>query len=163
MRKLCLINSTFGDPLEISILSFLALKLSNVRRYSVDDLWCMDRGLGLFAGLNVLPKAAWFTSYSHRITRKSNISFLKSLNKLWKKLGLLSDTTNLDFVAVPYWGKDNVHLENNWSGTRHQALTSILAAIAEDPDSGRRNRSGWSCGSLHRYQRGSPRYALRHS
>ena len=37
-----------------SIFCFLALKLSNIRRYSVDDIWCMDRGLGLFAG--VIPR-----------------------------------------------------------------------------------------------------------
>ncbi|MGK7876076.1 MAG: hypothetical protein AB4426_23090 [Xenococcaceae cyanobacterium] len=49
------------------MLGFVALKLSNVRRYSADDLWCMDRGLGFFAGLNVLPKAAWFSSYAHRV------------------------------------------------------------------------------------------------
>lgn len=118
-----------------SILSFLALKLSNIRRYTTDDLWCMDRGLGLFAGLSVLPKAAWFTSYSHRVTREMNLSFLKSLHVLWRETGLLSDTVNLDFVAVPYWGDDS-HLENNWSGTRHQAISSILAALAEDPESG---------------------------
>ena len=47
-----------------SILCFLALKLSNRRRYPSDDTWCMDRGMGLFAGLNMLPKTAWFTSYS---------------------------------------------------------------------------------------------------
>ncbi len=33
-----------------SILAFIALKASNVRRYSADNLWCMDRGSGLFAG-----------------------------------------------------------------------------------------------------------------
>ena len=60
-----------------SILSFLALKLSNINRYTADDLWCMDRGLGLFAGLNVLPKAAWYTSYSHRVRRKTNLEFLE--------------------------------------------------------------------------------------
>ena len=118
-----------------SILAFIALKLSNVRRYTADDLWCMDRGLGLFAGLNVLPKAAWYTSYSHRVTREMNLSFLKQLNALWIAQGLLSETANLDFVAIPYWG-DEDHLENNWSGTRHQALSSILAAVAHDPDSG---------------------------
>ncbi|MBU0743794.1 MAG: transposase, partial [Gammaproteobacteria bacterium] len=118
-----------------AILSFLAIKLSNVKRYTQDDLWCMDRGCGLFAGLNVLPKAAWFSSYSHRITRDMNISFLRELHKIWQEKGLLSDTTNLDFVAVPYWG-DGSHLENNWSGTRHQALSSVLAAIAQDPESG---------------------------
>ncbi len=38
-----------------SLLSFIALKLSNVKRYSRDEIWCMARGLGLFARLNVLP------------------------------------------------------------------------------------------------------------
>jgi hypothetical protein len=37
-----------------SILCFIALKLSDVRRYSADDIWCMDRGLGLFAGLDLV-------------------------------------------------------------------------------------------------------------
>lgn len=118
-----------------SILSFLALKLSNVRRYTADDVWCMDRGLGLFAGLNVLPKAAWFSSYSHRVTRKMNLDFLKKLHARWQETGLLSDTVNLDFTTIPYWGDDS-HLENNWSGTRHQGLASILAVLAHDPDSG---------------------------
>lgn len=118
-----------------SILAFIALKLSNFRRYTADDLWCMDRGLGLFAGLNVLPKAAWYTSYSHRVTRDMNLSFLRQLHALWKEHGLLSDTAHLDFTTIPYWG-DEPHLENNWSGTRHHALPSILAALAHDGDSG---------------------------
>lgn len=118
-----------------SILSFVALKLSNVRRYSADDLWCMDRGLGLFAGLNVLPKTGWFSSYSSRVTRSMNLSFLRSLHKIWKSNGLLSDTLNLDFTTIPYWGDDS-HLENNWSGKRNKSLSSILSVIAQDPDSG---------------------------
>jgi len=118
-----------------SILSFLALKLSGAGRYTMDDQWCMDRGLGLFAGLNVLPKAAWFTSYSHRVTREMNLTLLKQLHTLWGKHGRLSDTANLDFVSIPYWG-DGAHLENNWSGTRHKAIPSILAALAQDPHSG---------------------------
>jgi hypothetical protein len=118
-----------------SILAFLALKLSNVRRYSVDDLWCMDRGGGLFARLNVLPKAAWFSSYSHRVTREMNLTFLKHLHRIWQSHDLLGDTANLDFTTIPYWG-DATHLEKNWSGTRHHSLTSMLAVLAHDPDSG---------------------------
>ena len=57
------------------------------------------------------------------------------MHEIWQSNGLLSDTANLDFVTVPYWGDDS-HLENNWSGTRHQALASILAALAHDPDTG---------------------------
>jgi len=118
-----------------SILAFLALKLSNVQRYGQDDGWCMDRGLGMFAGLNVLPKTTWYSSYADAIERKDNVAFLKSLNRIFADHGLLSDTANLDFTAIPYWG-DGDHLENNWSGKRSKALISIQAALAQDPDSG---------------------------
>jgi len=118
-----------------SILCFLALKLSDVRRYSADDIWCMDRGLGLFAGLNVLPKTGWYTSYSHRVTRATNRDFLKGLHSIMLREGLLSDTANIDFTTIPYWGDDS-HLENNWSGTRNKALASISAVLAQDPESG---------------------------
>jgi len=118
-----------------SILSFVSLKASNTRRYSADNLWCMDRGLGLFAGLNVLPKAAWFTSYSHRVTTSMNREFLKALHRKWVEEGLLSDTSNMDFTTIPYWG-DGEHLENNWAGKRGKALSSLLAVLAHDPDTG---------------------------
>jgi hypothetical protein len=118
-----------------SILCFLALKLSNRRRYSNDDTWCMDRGMGLFAGLNVLPKAAWFTSYSDRVTSEMNRNLLKELYRVYAREGFLQDTTNLDFTTIPYWGDDE-HLENNWSGKRSKALSSMLAVLAQDPDTG---------------------------
>jgi hypothetical protein len=118
-----------------SILSFIALKLSDVKRYSDDDMWCMDRGLGLFAGLNVLPKSAWLSSYSSRVTKEMNMAFLKSLHQTWLSHGLLSDTSNLDFTTIPYWGNGD-HLENNWSGKRNKALAGMLAVLAQDPDTG---------------------------
>jgi len=132
-------NSDYPETKDInrisSILSFTALKLSNVKRYSADDTWCMDRGMGFFAGLNVLPKTAWFNSYSSAITRDMNVSFLKSLQSIWLDNSLLSDTMNLDFTAIPYWGDDDP-FENNWSGKRNKALASIQAVLAQDPESG---------------------------
>ena len=132
-------NSDYPQSKQIgkmnSILSFIALKASDIRRYTSDNMWCMDRGLGLFAGLNVLPKAAWFSSYSHRVTGGMNLSFLKSLHNKWTSEGLLGDTVNLDFTTVPYWG-NNEHLENNWSGKRNKALPSMLAVLAQDSDTG---------------------------
>ena len=134
-----IINSDYPETQTLnrlsSILSFVALKLSSIRRYGADDLWCMDRGLGLFAGLNVLPKTAWFSAYSYRVSRSMNQSFLKALYGIWQQQGWLSDSANLDFTTLPHWG-DATHLENNWSGTRNKALTSILAMLAQDPDSG---------------------------
>ena len=102
-------------------MSFLALKLIGTRRYGTDDLWCMDRGSGLFAGLNVLPKAAWFSSYSQWVTREINLSFLRSLHSIWEKHNLLSDILNLDFTTFPYWG-DDAHLENNLKIRRKHVL-----------------------------------------
>ena len=132
-------ESAYPETKEIdrmaSILSFVALKLSNVKRYSADDTWCMDRGMGLFAGLNVLPKAAWFNSYSSAVTREMNVSFLRSLHSVWVENSLLSDTVNLDFTTIPYWGDDDP-FENNWSGKRGKALASIQAVLAQDPESG---------------------------
>ena len=61
--------------------------------------------------------------------------FLHSLRKLWKENELLSDTVNLDFTAIPYWGGDDP-FENNWSGKRTKALASLQAVLAQDPDSG---------------------------
>ena len=132
-------NSKYPETKSInrlsSILSFLSLKVNNVRRYSADDLWCMDRGEGMFAGLNVLPKAAWFTSYSHRVASDMNLLLLKNLHKIWQENNLLGDTSNLDFTTIPYWG-DGGHLENNWSGKRNKVLSSMLAVLAHDPDTG---------------------------
>ena len=118
-----------------SVLAFVALKLSDVRRYSADDLWCMDRGPGLFAGLNVLPKTASLSSYADRTTRAMHQRLLAALAAIWSAKGLVGDSANLDFTSLPHWG-DDATLEKHWSGTRGRALISISAALAQDPDSG---------------------------
>jgi transposase len=118
-----------------SVLSFLALKLAGYERYSHDDLWAMDRSLGLFAGLNVLPKDATLSSYSYRVEREMNRRFLRAMLRSFEHEGLLSGMVNLDFSAVPHWGDASV-LENNWSGKRRKALKSVLALLCQDPDSG---------------------------
>ena len=86
-----------------SVLAFVALKLSDARRYSADDLWCMDRGLGLFAGLNVLPKTASLSSYSDRTTRAMNQRLLGALASIWTAKGLAGDSANLDFTTLPHF------------------------------------------------------------
>jgi len=118
-----------------SVLSFLALKLSGYERYSHDDLWAMDRSLGLFAGLNVLPKEATLSSYSYRVERQMNRRFLLAIFRTVRQEGLLSGLVILDFSAIPHRG-DASFLENNWSGKRGKALKSVLALLCQDPASG---------------------------
>lgn len=118
-----------------NVLSFIALKLSGHSRYSHDDLWAMDRGFGLFSGLNVLPKDSTLSSYSYRVTRQMNRGFLTAMFHRLKGLGALSGDINMDFTTIPHWGDASV-LENNWSGKRGKALKSVLAAVCQDPETG---------------------------
>ena len=61
------------------VLSLLALKLLGRERYSHVMDCCHDLGLGLFAGLNAIPKTTALTTYSYRIVRKKNLRFLKAI------------------------------------------------------------------------------------
>ena len=126
---------TSALPALQSVLAFVALKLSDIRRYSADDLWCMDRGPGLFAGLNVLPKTASLSAYADRTTRAMHQRLLSSLAAIWTAKGLVGDGANLDFTTLPHWGDDKT-LQKHWSGTRGRSLLGISAALAQDPDSG---------------------------
>ncbi|SIO09967.1 hypothetical protein SAMN05444166_2440 [Singulisphaera sp. GP187] len=56
-------------PATSALLAMLALKLlDKERRSHIDDFNC-DEALGLFAGLNILPKKSFATDYSYRVGR----------------------------------------------------------------------------------------------
>lgn len=116
------------------VLSLLALKLTGNKRWSHDETWSFDRGLGFFAGLNVLPKSTSLSAYSYKTTREMNRNLLCNLAKIFS-----SDSEegifNLDFKAIPHWGDDSV-LAKHWCGARSKALKSILSVVVQDPDSG---------------------------
>lgn len=116
-----------------TVMSFLALKLLGRERLSHDETWNMDRVLGLFAGLNVLPKNATLSSYSYRIVRSNNKEFLAELCRIFKDKDIEQGEFNLDFKSIPHWGDSSV-LEKNWSGSRSKSLKSILALIVQDPE-----------------------------
>lgn len=132
-------GSGFPGTTEISntsyLLSLLALKLAGGKRWSHDENWCFDRGLGLFAGLNVLPKNSSLSSYSYRVTREMNYKLLTRLAKIFSAPDLEQGDFNLDFKAIPHWGDDSV-LSRHWCGARSKAMKSILSLIVQDPNSG---------------------------
>lgn len=117
------------------ILSFLFLKLIDKGRLSYVEQFSLDRGAGLFARLNVLPKNSCLSSYSYSTTRRMNRLFLKSLFNSIQKIYPVSGEVNLDFTAIPHWGDASI-LERNWSGSRHSMLKSVLALVCQDPDTG---------------------------
>ena len=118
-----------------SVLSILSLKLLDKERLSNSHALSFDAGLGLFSGLNSLPKDACLSSYSYNVTREMNLKFLSLfVENINKVLGFSGDI-NLDFTALAHWGDKSV-LEKNWSGTRHHALKSVLALLAQDATTG---------------------------
>lgn len=126
-------KANFPETSQISamsyVLSFLALKLSGNKRLSHDEHWSLERVLGLFAGLNVLPKSSSLSSYSYRVSRQTMRTFLSELSKIF-------DTSpdsefNLDFKTIPHWGDSSI-LEKNYSTNRGKSVKSILALIVQN-------------------------------
>lgn len=113
-------------------LSFLALKLAGTERLSHTDDHNFDAGLGLFAGLNVLPKCTAMSTYAYSLDRPTVDGLQAAVASAANKLGLYSsDTINLDFHAVPHWGEQSV-LDKNWVGTRGKGIKSALTVFAQD-------------------------------
>ena len=118
-----------------ALLSLLTLKLLDKERHShIEDFNC-DEALGLFAGLNVLPKKSYATAYSYRTSR----DYQRALLAGWVKAlsGLLfpqAQAFSLDFHAVPYRG-DDAGLERHYIPRRGKAGTSVLTFFALENDS----------------------------
>ena len=115
-----------------SLLALLALKLYEERRRShVYDL-VHDRALGLFCGLNVLPKRTHLTGYSYRTTRAHNLALLEALVPRQRQLGLISgESFNLDFHAIMSYGEDQI-LEEHYVPRRSQRTRAVLTFFAQD-------------------------------
>ena len=112
-----------------AILALLCGKLLGQRRIShISDL-CSDEGAGLFAGLNVLPKATFATDYSYRTARPMSDRFVKAL--LAKApLGEAPRSFNLDFHAIAHRGEE-ADLEKHWLAKRNRAGSSVMAFVAQ--------------------------------
>lgn len=119
-------------PASYAMRSLLALKLFGNSRHSHVMSYVFDEGLALWAGLNVIPKRAFLTEYSCRVTPSS----YPSLMKLWfdevGKLGLERGVSfNLDFHTIPFHGEDAL-LEKHYVSKRSRRQKGVLAFIAQE-------------------------------
>ena len=119
-------------PADAAILSLLVLKLLRKERLSHIDDYNVDPALGLFAGLNVLPKKSFATDYSYRTQRSNQPQLLGSWIKRVAPV-LLSEAKSfsLDFHPIPYRG-DEALLENHYIPCRGVACPSVQAFFAQD-------------------------------
>jgi transposase len=119
-------------PVENAFLSSLVLKLIGRERKShVMDL-VFDEGAALAVGLNVLPKTAYISEYSERITHQDNMQFLHKWLKGLRKVSAISgESFNLDFQSLPYFGEQDV-VEKHYVSMRSRRQKAILVFFAQD-------------------------------
>jgi len=123
-------------PAASYLLSLLSLKLLDKERKSHITDWNFDEALGLFAGLNVLPKNSAATDYSYRIASGQH----NDLMARWVKNAypiLCPDSASefaLDFHTIPHRG-EAAALENHYVPLRGKAVPSIQSFFARTVDS----------------------------
>ncbi|CAN5766070.1 hypothetical protein BH23PLA1_BH23PLA1_43970 [soil metagenome] len=123
-------------PADAALLSLLTLKfLDKERRSHIDDFHFED-ALGLFAGLNILPKKSFATDYSYRAGPDQQPRLLAGWVKRLAPLLLPeADAFSLDFHPIAYRG-DEALLENHYSEgeaivpTVHAATVCLAGASA---------------------------------
>lgn len=122
-------------PAPSAMLSLLALKpLDKERRSHIDDFNC-DEAVGLFAGLDVLPKKTFATDYSYRTGRVQQLGLLQGWVKaLAPVMFPATEGFSLDFHPIPYRG-DPAALDRHYLPLRGKAGTSVLTFFALEQSS----------------------------
>jgi hypothetical protein len=116
-------------------LAMLTLKLLDKERRSHIDDFNFDEALGLFAGLNILPKKSYVTDYSYRTTRETQRALLAGwVRALSRVLFPEANTSSLDFHPIPYRG-DSAGLDRHDVPRRGTAGTSVQTFFALEQDS----------------------------
>lgn len=122
-------------PASSALLSLLILKLLDKERRSHIDDFNFDQALGLFAGLNILPKKSFATDYSYRCQRRHQELLLAAwIGQLAPLLFPEPEIFNLDFHAIPYRGAD-AELDNHYLPRRGKAGPSVLTFFAQEQKS----------------------------
>jgi hypothetical protein len=116
-------------------LSFFSLKLLGTERYAHVGDHAFDPGLGLFAGLTVLPKCTAMSTYSYGLDSVHLLKLQHAFVKQVARLGCYeNDIINLDFHTVPHFGEQSV-LEEHWAGSRNKRMKGALTLFAQDATS----------------------------
>jgi len=116
-------------------LSFLSLKLLGTERYVHVGDHAFDPALGLFAGLNGLPKCTALSTYSYSLDEVHIMRLQKAFIQQASKLELYDgEIINLDFHTIPHYGEESV-LEEHWAGARGKVMKGALTLFAQDAES----------------------------
>jgi len=115
-------------------LSMLLLKLIGNKRLSHIEVYDKEPGFGVFAGLNVLPKSTYKTTYSCRTPESMLLNFQEKLIEHFQTIypALYSGNfINLDFHSIPHYG-DESEMEKVWCGAKGKTLKGANTVFVQD-------------------------------
>lgn len=118
-------------------LSMLALKLIGNERLSHMDAYDHEPGLGLFAGLNCLPKSTYMTTYSCRTSEEMVMQLQSKIISQFRTVFpsfYQGEFINLDFHSIPHFGTES-QMEHVWCGARGKAMKGANTLLAQDSQS----------------------------
>ena len=125
-------SSVIGD--QEAALSMLLLKLIGNERLSHMEAYDHEPGLGIFAGLNVLPKSTYMSTYSCLTSEEMLIKFQERLLGRFRKIYprmYEGKFINLDFHCIPHFG-DLSEMEKVWCGSKGKAIKGANTVFAQD-------------------------------
>lgn len=135
--KRCRLPASSVIGAEEACLSMLLLKLIGNERLSHIKVYDREPALGLFAGLSVLPKPTYMSTYSCRFSEE-DVNELQSaiVTRLKNKYpaDYNSGIINLDFHSIPHFGEESV-MEKVWCGARNKAMKGANTVFAHDSKS----------------------------
>src|SRR6266849_10759067 len=121
-------------PAAHAMRALLGLKLYGSRRHSHVMAEVLDEGLGLFAGLNRIPKRSFLTEYSCRIRPQSYPRLMQGWFAAVSQLGLTRGVSfDLDFHTIPFHGEDAL-VQKHYVSKRSRRQKGMLAFLAHDAD-----------------------------
>ena len=115
-------------------LSILLLKLIGNQRLSHMDKYDHEPALGVFAGLNILPKSTYMNTYSCRTSEQILLTLQEELiKKFMVNFSQLygGEFINLDFHSIPHYGEDS-EMEKVWCGARGKTMKGANTVFAQD-------------------------------
>jgi transposase len=135
--KRCQLPSSSDIDAVSACLSMLLLKLMGCHRLSHIGRYDQEPGLGVFAGVNILPKSTYMNTYSCRCSESQLMvlqnDIISSLKKLYPDF-YQSDYINLDFHSIPHYG-DASEMEKVWCGARGKTMKGANTVFAQDSQS----------------------------
>ena len=122
-------------PAEHALRACLALKLWSIERKSHVMALVADEGLGLFCGLNRVPKKSYFCEYASRIASAKTTELLALWHaQVYGDQALFpGQSFDLDFHSVPYGGEHPL-IERHYVSGRSRRQPSVLVFLAQDAD-----------------------------